>query len=101
MAYKSDFAQIPVKTNNIGDHIDQSPKLLTKTESNFMFELPILDKRLRDYEVTVVVQDYNSSIKVDPAIMDNKIISNRLCHRYGNSWISQTHEVRSFTKFYL
>lgn len=97
LAYKSDFTQISVKTDNIGDHINQSPKLITKTESNFMFQLPILDKRLKYYEVIVVVQDYNSSVKVDPAIMNNKKISNHLCHRYGNSWISQTHKVSYFT----
>lgn len=93
LAYKSDFTHISVKTDNIGDHIDQSPKLLSKTESSFMFQLPILDKRLDSYEVTVVVQDYNSKVNVDSAIMTNKKISNHLCHRYGNTWISQNRKV--------
>lgn len=93
LAYRSEFAHISVKTDNIGDHIDQSPKLISKTESSCMFQLPILDKRLEYYEVTVVVQDYNTKVKVDRAIMGNEKISNHLCHRYGNSWISQSKNV--------
>lgn len=96
LQYKSDFAHTSLKTDNIGDHVDQSPKLLSKTESNLMFQLPILDKRLEHYEATIVVQDYNSNKTVDSTILKNKKISDHLCHQYGNSWISQGHKVKYF-----
>lgn len=94
LKYKSDFTHISLKTDNIGDHIDQSPRLLSKGTSSVTFELPELDRRLQYYEVTVVAQDFDTSIKVDPTIMKNKKISDHLCQQYGHTWISQTLKVR-------
>lgn len=94
LVYKSEFTHITLKTDNIGEHIDQNPKLLSKSDTSLMFQLPLVDKRLQYYKATVVVQDYNSTVKVSRSILRDKNISDHLCHQYGNSWISQTRKVR-------
>lgn len=100
LVYKSEFTRLSIKTDDIGDHIDQSPKLLSRTDTNLIFQLPPLDRRLKYYDVTIVVQDFNTSIKVDPIVLGNKKISSHLCHQFGNSWISQTRKVNKILSLY-
>ncbi|XP_048523168.1 uncharacterized protein LOC109540509 isoform X2 [Dendroctonus ponderosae] len=92
--YRSDFVITTVKKEELGDHIDQSPKLLGKGDKAIMFKLPHLDKRLDSYTVTVAVQDFNESIPVYVDSIKNEKLADNLCHPYGLTWISQVLKVK-------
>nr|XP_023019402.1 uncharacterized protein LOC111508196 [Leptinotarsa decemlineata] len=96
--YESDFTQQTIKTDNIGDHIDQSPKLIAKSDSTLIFKIPRLDRRLEFYTLTVVVQDYNESKKIDSRLLKNKKIVDNVCHQFGETWISQVVKVVNSSK---
>lgn len=82
-------------TDNIGDHIDQNPKLIGKSANNLIFKIPHLDRRLDFYTLTIVVQDFNVDVPVDPDMKKNKKVADNLCHNYGDTWISQIIKVCS------
>ncbi|KAL1513774.1 hypothetical protein ABEB36_003139 [Hypothenemus hampei] len=90
--YKSDFTVVKVNTEDLGNHIDQSPKLLGKGDKAVVFKLPHVDRRLESYSVTIAVQDFNQSIPLGH--IKNKKLSDNVCHPYGLTWISQTLEVK-------
>ncbi|CAG9813738.1 unnamed protein product [Phaedon cochleariae] len=94
-AYKSDFLVTTVKTDSLGEHIDQSPKLIAKSESTLLFKIPYIDSRLQEYTLTVVVQDYNKSKSIQQEIAKNRRVSDNLCHSYGNTWVSQVIKVQT------
>nr|CAI5845464.1 unnamed protein product [Callosobruchus analis] len=93
MAYKSSFTVIDVKTDDLGKHIDQSPKLVGKTDRSLFYKIPLLDDRLDSYNLTVLVQDFNESIPVDKELLKNKKIADNLCHNFGQSWIAHSFKV--------
>ncbi|KAG5891652.1 hypothetical protein JTB14_020070 [Gonioctena quinquepunctata] len=97
-AFNSDFAQLNVETDNIGDHIDQSPKLIAKSDSTLLFKIPRLDSRLDFYSLTVVVQDFNKTEKIDSHLLKNRKIAENICHQFGESWISQVVKVTNSSK---
>ncbi|XP_049826701.1 uncharacterized protein LOC109605342 isoform X2 [Aethina tumida] len=94
--FKSGLARAVVKTDNIGDHIDQSPTLLSKCDSTVTFKLPSLDRRLEYYNLTVIVQDFNKGINVNLNKFPKKI-SDNLCHFIGDTWISKSIKITSNT----
>ncbi|KAJ8973052.1 hypothetical protein NQ317_011332 [Molorchus minor] len=94
--YISESATLLVKTDNIGDHIDQSPKLLGNSDSTLIFEIPFLDRRLESYTLTVVVQDFDKNRTVDADVLENKKVASYLCHNFGHTWISQTVKIQRF-----
>ncbi|XP_060534337.1 uncharacterized protein LOC132706804 [Cylas formicarius] len=85
--YRSAYSTATVKTADIGDHIDQSPKLLGKSDKALVFKLPHLDRRLNSYTVTVAVQDYNVSKAIDLETIANSKVADNLCHSFGDTWI--------------
>lgn len=91
--YKSNFTKLMVNTDNIGDHINQSLKLLEKTDHSLLFKLPHLDRRLDFYILTVTVQDFDTKKDVEPELLKDKKVAENLCHRFGNTWISQVVKV--------
>ncbi|CAH1965540.1 unnamed protein product [Acanthoscelides obtectus] len=93
LAYKSDFTVIDVKTDDLGKHIDQSPKLVEKTDTTLFYQIPPLDSRLDYYTLTVFVQDFNESVPVDKELLKNEKIADNLCHNFGYSWISHSFKV--------
>lgn len=99
--YRSDFVITTVKKEELGDHIDQSPKLLGKGDKAIMFKLPHLDKRLDSYTVTVAVQDFNESIPVYMDSIKNEKLADNLCHPYGLTWISQVLKVTNYLHFII
>ncbi|XP_050510220.1 uncharacterized protein LOC114349462 [Diabrotica virgifera virgifera] len=94
-AYKSDYAETHVKTDHLGDHIDQSPKLLARSDNNLLFKMPYLDSRLQSYTMTVVVQDYDKKRQVDGEVLKNKKVADNLCNNFGDTWIAQVMKVDS------
>lgn len=82
-----------MKTADLGDHIDQSPKLLGKGDKALVFKLPPLDRRLESYTLTVGVQDYNESVPVHVDTIENKKLADNICNPYGVTWISQVLKV--------
>ncbi|XP_050305913.1 uncharacterized protein LOC126743031 isoform X2 [Anthonomus grandis grandis] len=91
--YKSDFVTTTVKTADLGDHIDQRPKLLGKGDKAIIFKLPPLDRRLDSYTLTVIVQDSNKSIEVASKMLPEKF-TDTICQRYGDTWVSHTLNVK-------
>ncbi|KAJ8923877.1 hypothetical protein NQ315_006653 [Exocentrus adspersus] len=93
--YKSSFTQLTVKTDNIGDHINQTVKLLEKQSDRILFKIPHLDHRLDFYVLTIVVQDFETKMEIKPDIMENHIIAENICHKFGNTWVSQVLKVEN------
>jgi hypothetical protein len=91
--YKSDYVHTHVKTDDVGDHIDQSPTLLTTGTTSATFKLPVLDHRLTSYTVTIVVQDFNKDNAIAPGILKNTKVADHLCHNFGTTWILKPLEV--------
>ncbi|CAG9860166.1 unnamed protein product [Phyllotreta striolata] len=92
-AFKSDFAHLRFKMDDLGNHINQSLELVGSGPSTLQFKVPNVDKRLEYYTLTVVVQDYDKSIKIDEDILENGKIVDHLCHMYGRTWVSQVVKV--------
>ncbi|XP_018562896.1 uncharacterized protein LOC108904723 [Anoplophora glabripennis] len=91
--YKSGFTETMIKTDDLGDHINQSPKLLEKTDHSLSFKLPYLDRRLDSYNLTTIVQDFDSKKDIEPQFLKDKLIRDNLCHKFGNTWISHVLKV--------
>nr|XP_008195175.1 PREDICTED: uncharacterized protein LOC662380 isoform X1 [Tribolium castaneum] len=91
--YKSPFAHVHVKTDDLGEHIDQNPILLKSEPTSVTFTLPTLDHRLKSYSLVVIVQDFNQNITIPTKITKNSKISDHLCHDFGDTWILQKLEV--------
>ncbi|XP_066143041.1 uncharacterized protein [Euwallacea fornicatus] len=87
--YKSNFATTTVKTADLGDHIDQSPKLLGNGDKGIVFKLPHVDRRLESYNVTIAVQDLNQSMPVNVDSIKNRKLADNLCVPFGVTWVSQ------------
>ncbi|CAG9766449.1 unnamed protein product [Ceutorhynchus assimilis] len=92
--YKSDFSTATVKTADLGDHIDQTPKLLGKGDKAIVFKLPRLDRRLDSYTLTVAVQDFNENLPLKMDSIENPKLADHICHPYGSTWISQVLKVK-------
>lgn len=87
--YKSDFVTIHVKTDDIGDHIDQSPRLKQITNSTLIFEIPKLDPRLNATVLTAVVQDYDVNEKLNTQKLNLELHEYNFCNNYGDIWIAK------------
>ncbi|CAH0552096.1 unnamed protein product [Brassicogethes aeneus] len=92
--FKSDVARTSITTDDIGDHIDQSPTVVAKCDHTVVFNLPDLDRRLDHYELTVVVQD-DKDVEVDQNLPE-KVVEN-LCRDTGNTWIAKKIKVTDNT----
>ncbi|XP_063905545.1 uncharacterized protein LOC135124423 [Zophobas morio] len=93
--YKSEYAHTHVKTDDIGDHINQSPELLQTQTTSVTFKLPVLDPRLKSYTLTTVVQDFDKERTVPSDIQNNNKVAGHLCHNFGDTWILDQIEVSS------
>ncbi|XP_044263744.1 uncharacterized protein LOC123010725 isoform X2 [Tribolium madens] len=91
--YKSPFAHVHVKTDDLGEHIDQSPVLLKSQPTSVTFTLPTLDHRLKSYSVVIVVQDFNQNTTIPRKITKNSKIADHLCHNFGDTWILEKLDV--------
>lgn len=91
--FKSDFETIHVKTDDIGDHIDQSPKLNETTNSTFIFTVPKLDTRLNATVLTVIVQDYDEKKQLNRTALGLELHEYNFCNAFGDTWIAKIIQV--------
>lgn len=82
-----------MKTDDIGDHIDQSPKLTEATNSTLVFEVAKLDARLNATVLTAIVQDYDESKKLNKTILDLELHEYNFCNGFGDTWIAKIIQV--------
>ncbi|KAF7280030.1 hypothetical protein GWI33_006462 [Rhynchophorus ferrugineus] len=90
--HRSNFTIVEFQTEDIIKYLIQKPKLLVNNETSLVFKLPTLNRKLNNYKVTVVIQDFNKSIPIRSDISDKNIVR-RLCHPFGATWLSQIVEV--------
>ncbi|XP_076260040.1 uncharacterized protein LOC143196263 isoform X2 [Rhynchophorus ferrugineus] len=90
--HRSNFTIVEFQTEDIIKYLIQKPKLLVNNETSLVFKLPTLNRKLNNYKVTVVIQDFNKSIPIRSDISDKNVVK-RLCHPFGATWLSQVVEV--------
>lgn len=95
--YKSDFETIHVKTDDIGDHIDQSPKLKEIANSTLIFDAPKLDPRLNATVLTAIVQDYDENKKLNKTALGLELHEYNFCNTFGDTWIAKIIQVGNKT----
>lgn len=93
--FKSDFETIHVRTDDIGDHIDQAPKLKDITNSTLIFQVAKLDSRLNATILTTVVQDYNESKKLNRDLLGLELHEDNFCNSFGDTWIANVIQVKT------
>lgn len=91
--FRSDFETIHVKIDDIGEHIDQSPKLKGVTNSTLLFEIPKLDPRLNATVLTAIVQDYDENKKLDGSKLGLELHEYNFCNAFGDTWIAKIIQV--------
>lgn len=99
--FKSDFVTISVKTDDIGDHIDQSPKLKETTNSTVLFKIPELDPRLSATVLTAIVQDYDESKKLNKTALGLELHEYNFCNAFGDTWIAKIIQVSTDCYMFL
>lgn len=87
--YKSELTTIHLKTDDVGDYINQSPTLIDLTNVTMRFKVPEIDWRLNWTLLTVIVQDYDKK-KIIGSELDVLLHTDNLCNSYGDTWIAKT-----------
>ncbi|RZC27695.1 uncharacterized protein BDFB_000742, partial [Asbolus verrucosus] len=85
--YKSGFSNIHVKTDDLGEHINQAPTLQESSPTSLTFKLPPLDRRLKSYTLTTIVQDFNINKEVASNVLKTRKVADNLCHNFGDTWV--------------
>lgn len=87
--HRSDLETIPVKTDDIGDHIDQSPSFKQAVNSTLVFEAPALDHRLNETVLLAIVQDYDESKTFEGEKIGVELHEYDFCNGFGEGWIAE------------
>lgn len=95
--YKSDLATIYIKTDDVGDYINQSPMLVELSNVTMRFKVPEIDWRLNWTLMTVIMQDYDKTKRIGSEL-DVLLHTDNLCNSYGDTWVAATvHVSRKYT----
>lgn len=90
--YKSELTTIFIKTDDVGDYIDQSPKLVNISNATVVFKIPEIDWRLNWTTMTIIVQD-DDKTKTIGSDLSGLLHQDNLCSSYGDTWVAKIVQV--------